>query len=129
MLAALALVSRSPASTAQKLVQARVYAQGLTLLVLIATAAFEVNDARKGVSRWETVKVIDPDDPEHKRLIEKKVHKEEYSGQDLWMGKCSQLSLSRMLSWGHSNRIPADMVAAEERRMAGKASAPTNDRP
>ncbi|KAJ3498159.1 hypothetical protein NLG97_g1345 [Lecanicillium saksenae] len=107
MVAALAMVSRSPASTAQKLVQARVYAQGLTLAVLIATAAFEVNDAQKGVSRWETVKIIDPSDPEHKRLIEKKVHKEEYSGQDLWM----------------------DMVAAEERRIAGKASTPTNDRP
>lgn len=96
MAIALAAVSRSPASTSQKLVQARVYAQGLTLVVLIATAALEVNDARKGESRWKTVTVIDPTDPEQKRLIEKKVHKEKYQGQDLWMGKsvCFQVPLS-----------------------------------
>ncbi|KAK9771062.1 putative HIG1 domain-containing protein [Seiridium cardinale] len=83
-------------STSQKLVQARVYAQGLTLAVLVATAAFETSDARKGEGRWETVKVLDPNDPEHKHLIEKRIHKEEYEGQDLWK----------------------DMVAAEERRIA-----------
>lgn len=91
MIIALAAVSRSPASTAQKLVQARVYAQGLTLAVLIATAAFEVNDARRGEHRWQTVMVLDENDPEHKRLIEKKIHKEEYSGQDLWMGELPNL--------------------------------------
>jgi hypothetical protein len=84
---AMAMVNRAPMSTAQKLVQARVYAQGLTLAVLIASAIFEVSDAKKGSGRWETVKVIDPNDPEHKHLIEKKIHKEEYEGQDLWMGK------------------------------------------
>ena len=31
--------------------------------------------------------VVDPDDPEHKHLIEKKIHKEEYEGQDLWKGR------------------------------------------
>ena len=45
---ALGLVGRNPYLTrAQKLVQARVYAQGLTLAILIATAAFEVGDASK----------------------------------------------------------------------------------
>ncbi|KAI0016145.1 hypothetical protein F4780DRAFT_760757 [Xylariomycetidae sp. FL0641] len=82
-------------TTSQKLVQARVYAQGLTLAVLVASAAFETADARSGSGRWETIRVIDPDDPEHKHVIEKKVHKEEYEGQDLWK----------------------DMVAAEERRI------------
>ncbi|KAI0126435.1 hypothetical protein BJ170DRAFT_596034 [Xylariales sp. AK1849] len=82
-------------TTSQKLVQARVYAQGLTLAVLVASAAFETADARKGEGRWETVKVLDPNDPEHKHLIEKRIHKEEYEGQDLWK----------------------DMVAAEERRI------------
>lgn len=96
MAIALAMVSRSPGTTAQKLVQARVYAQGLTLAVLIATATLEVNDAKKGENRWETVKIIDPNDPEHKRLVEKRVHKEEYSGQDLWMGRHFQLSLVLM---------------------------------
>jgi hypothetical protein len=87
---ALGLVGRNPyLSRAQKLVQARVYAQGLTLAVLIATAAFEVGDASKGKGRWETVKVLDPDDPEHKHLIEKRIHHEAYEGEDLWRGMCS----------------------------------------
>ncbi|KAK4465633.1 hypothetical protein QBC42DRAFT_8562 [Cladorrhinum samala] len=94
---ALAMVGKNKyLSTAQKLVQARVYAQGLTLAVLIATAAFETADAKSGKGRWETVMVLDPNDPEHKKLIEKRVHKEEYEGQDLWK----------------------DMVAAEEKRLA-----------
>lgn len=85
-------------STSQKLVQARVYAQGLTLAVLVATAALEGADAKSGAGRWEVVKVLDPNDPEHKHLIEKRIHKEEYEGQDLWK----------------------DMVAAEERRIAAR---------
>jgi hypothetical protein len=84
---AFALVSRQPMSTANKIVQARVYAQGLTLGVLIISAAFEMNDAKKGSGRWQTVMVIDPNDPEHKHLIEKRIHKEEYEGQDLWKGE------------------------------------------
>ncbi|KAF4983209.1 hypothetical protein FZEAL_1330 [Fusarium zealandicum] len=98
---AFALVSRSPMNTANKVVQARVYAQGLTLAVLIVSAAFEMNDAKKGSGRWQTVMVVDPDDPEHKHLIEKRIHKEEYEGQDLWK----------------------DMVEAEERRIAAKKAA------
>lgn len=84
---AFALVSRQPMNTANKIVQARVYAQGLTLAVLIVSAAFEMNDAKKGSGRWQTVLVVDPDDPEHKHLIEKRIHKEEYEGQDLWKGE------------------------------------------
>lgn len=84
---ALGLVGRNPyLSRAQKLVQARVYAQGLTLAVLVATAAFEVGDAKKGKGRWETVKILDPDDPEHKHIIEKRIHHEAYAGEDLWRG-------------------------------------------
>lgn len=87
MATALGLVGRSPyLSTAQKIVQARVYAQGLTLAVLIATAAFEIGDRKDGEGRWETVKVIDPDDPEHKKMVEKKVHHERYAGEDMWRG-------------------------------------------
>jgi len=99
MALALGIVGRSPYLTgAQKLVQARVYAQGLTVAVLIATAAFEVGDANKGKGRWETVKVLDPNDPEHKHIIEKRIHHEAYQGEDLWR----------------------DMVATEERRMAAQ---------
>lgn len=97
MVASLSIVGRSKyLSAAQKIVQARVYAQGLTLAVLVATAALELSDAKSGAGRWETVMVVDPDDPEHKHMIEKRIHKEEYHGQDLWK----------------------DMVAAEERRIA-----------
>jgi phosphate/sulfate permease len=79
-----ALVSRSPMSGSQKLVQARMYAQGLTLSALLASFAFEGNDAAKGMGRWETIKVLDPNDPEHKHLIEKKIHHERYAGEDQW---------------------------------------------
>lgn len=93
---ALALVGRNKyLTTSQKVVQARVYAQGLTLAVLLATGLLEASDAKAGKGRWETVMVLDPADPEHKHLIEKRIHKEEYEGQDLWK----------------------DMVAAEERRL------------
>jgi hypothetical protein len=84
---ALAIVGRNKYMTAsQKLVEARVYAQGLTLALLIATAAFETADAKSGKGRWETVMVVDPDDPTHQHMIEKRIHKEDYEGQDLWKG-------------------------------------------
>lgn len=108
MALALTIVGRDKyLSTSQKLVQARVYAQGLTLAVLIATAAFETSDAKAGKGRWETIMVVDPNDPKHEHLIEKKIHKEEYEGQDLWK----------------------DMVAAEERRLQQKKekTAPRQD--
>lgn len=90
------LVHRNPYLTgAQKLVQARVYAQGLTLGVLLASFALETNDKVKKQGRWETVKVLDPKDPLHKRMIEKRIHHERYPGEDQWM----------------------DMVETEERKM------------
>ena len=88
---AFGLVSRSPLSTAQKLVQARVYAQGITVAVLIATAAFEVNDQRNDKGRYETIQTFDPDDPTHTKMVEKKVHKEEYEGEDQWKGNVEDL--------------------------------------
>ncbi|KAJ5982597.1 hypothetical protein N7451_012697 [Penicillium sp. IBT 35674x] len=49
MIGSFVLVSRNPfLSGQQKLVQARVYAQGLTLGVLCASAAFEISDQRRG---------------------------------------------------------------------------------
>lgn len=98
---ALALVGRNPyLSGQQKLVQARVYAQGLTLAVVIASLALEAKDRGAGEGRWETVKVLDPNDPSHKHMIEKKIHHERYSGEDQWM----------------------DMVAAEEERIKDRES-------
>ena len=89
MAVSLALVSRNRYLTGpQKLVQARVYAQGLTLAVFLATAGLEFQDANNKQGRWEKVQVIDPNDPEHKRKIEieRRVHNQRYKGEDLWKG-------------------------------------------
>ena len=50
-------------------------------------AALLDGDAKSGKGRWETVMVIDPEDPQHKHLIEKRIQKEDYEGQNLWQGK------------------------------------------
>ena len=109
MIAAFSLVNRNKYLTGpQKIVQARVYAQFLTLGVLVASAAFEISDQRNQQGRWETVKYIDPNDPEHKRILEKQVEiaggrgaggeREDRGGRDLWK----------------------EMVEAEEERMKGR---------
>lgn len=93
---ALAIIGKDKyLTTAQKIVQVRVWAQGLTLAVVIASLAFETTDGANGKGRWETVKVLDPNDPTHQHLIEKKVHHERYAGEDQWR----------------------DMVEAEEQRL------------
>lgn len=94
MFAAFAIVNRNKYLTGQqKLVQARVYAQFLTLGVLVASAAFEIADSRNAEGRWETVRYVDPNDPEHKRMLEKRVErdiggvggeKEDPENRDLW---------------------------------------------
>lgn len=72
---AFVLVGRSPyLTTSQKLVQARVYAQGLTLAVLIGTAAFEISDRDKGDG-------IEDSDHKHSGA-----HHESYKGEDQWKG-------------------------------------------
>ncbi|CAK3853767.1 related to mitochondrial hypoxia responsive domain [Lecanosticta acicola] len=102
MSAAMGIVGRNPyLTTQQKLVQARVYAQGFTLAAVICSLAFETGDSLSNTGRWETVKVIDPSDPTHKHIIEKKIHHERYAGEDQWM----------------------DMVAAEEQRMKEREEA------
>ena len=99
---ALGLVGRNPYLTgAQKLVQARVYAQGLTVAVVIISLAFETSDSQRGKGRWETVKIMDPNDPEHKHMIEKQIHHESYQGEDQWR----------------------DMIEAEEQRLKEKEAA------
>jgi hypothetical protein len=100
--AALGIVGRSRwLTTQQKLVQARVYAQGFTIAAVIISLAFEGNDRMAGSGRWETIKIVDPNDPEHKNLIEKRIHHEKYKGEDQWM----------------------DMVEAEERRIKEREQA------
>lgn len=72
MVGAFALVGRNPYLTGQqKLVQARVYAQGLTLAVLVASAAFEISEQRSDEQAAKE------GHPHH--------HEEESNGQkDLW---------------------------------------------
>lgn len=57
MVGSFVLVGRNPyLSGQQKIVQARVYAQGLTLAVMCASAAFEIQDQRKGKGLIEATK-------------------------------------------------------------------------
>lgn len=102
------LVQRSPMSGSQKLVQARMYAQGLTLTALLTSFAIEGNDITKGKGRWETIRVIDPTDPEHKRIIEKKIHHERYAGEDQW----------REMIEAEEQRINERKAAAEKKEKA-----------
>lgn len=103
MATAWALVNRNKYLTGpQKLVQARVYAQFLTLGVLVASAAFEISDSKNDQGHWETIKYVDPKDPEHKRMLEKKElvggEEQKSDGDDMWK----------------------EMVAAEEQRIKDK---------
>jgi hypothetical protein len=104
---AFSLVNRNKYLTgAQKLVQARVYAQFLTLGVLVASAAFEISDSKKEEGRWETVRYVDPKDPEHKRMLQKKEYREGDSTEKHdGHGK------------GANDDLWKDMVAAEEERL------------
>jgi len=78
-------VNRNPyLSGSQKIVQARMYAQGGTLTALLTSFALEGKDVAQGKGRWETIRVVDPNDPEHKHMIEKRVHHERYAGEDQW---------------------------------------------
>lgn len=57
MIGSFVIVGRNPyLSGQQKIVQARVYAQGLTLGVLCASAAFEISDQRRGRGILEAAK-------------------------------------------------------------------------
>lgn len=86
------LVGRNPYLTGQqKIVQARVYAQGLTLAVMCASAAFEIHDQRKGQGLLEAAKK----GREANKQVAQQPHHERYEGEDLWK----------------------DMVAAEEQKL------------
>ncbi|KAN0086622.1 hypothetical protein V8E54_000310 [Elaphomyces granulatus] len=86
------LVGRNPYLTAQqKIVQARVYAQGLTLAVICASAAFEIHDQRKGRGLLEATRK----GRQAQKEVAEPAHRERYEGEDLWK----------------------DMVAAEEEKL------------
>ncbi|KAJ5493789.1 hypothetical protein N7463_009876 [Penicillium fimorum] len=100
MVGSFALVSRIPGlSGQQKLVQARVYAQGLTLGVLCASAAFEISDQRRGRGLLDSKKKAEAAKAKVEDVEEAPIRQ---GGQptegDLWK----------------------DMVAAEEERLSSK---------
>ncbi|KAE8378856.1 hypothetical protein BDV26DRAFT_260710 [Aspergillus bertholletiae] len=95
MIGSFVLVGRNPyLSGQQKIVQARVYAQGLTLAVLVASAAFEISDQKKGKGILKK-KLEEGGDAQ--KVIEEEPAQHEGQG-DLWK----------------------DMVAAEEDRLKKK---------
>jgi len=94
---AFAIVQRNKyLSGSQKLVQARVYAQGLTVAVLLASFMLESKDKMEGKGRWETIKVLDPNDPTHKHFIEKRIHHERYAGEDQWRGELFRIPIVKI---------------------------------
>lgn len=76
MAVALALINRKPfLIRAQKLVQARVFAQGSTLAVVIASLAFEGAEDVVNENAGEVLDTVD------------RVRRERYPGQNKWMGE------------------------------------------
>lgn len=98
MIGSFVLVGRNPyLSGQQKIVQARVYAQGLTLAVLCASAAFEISDQRRGRGLLDAAKKDKKKQLDDVAEIQP-VHAGGKSEGDLWK----------------------DMVAAEEERLKSK---------
>ncbi|KAJ5658383.1 uncharacterized protein N7484_002032 [Penicillium longicatenatum] len=98
MVGSFVLVSRNPfLSGQQKLVQARVYAQGLTLGVLCASAAFEISDQRRGRGMLDS-KRGDKGTQQAEAAESVPAHHDSKDEGDLWK----------------------EMVAAEEQRLKSK---------
>lgn len=94
MIGSFAIVGRSPyLSGAQKIVQARVYAQGLTVLVLVGSAAFEISERRRIRREIEAAKGVEGEKGEAAKG--RAVLEEKDEEGDLWK----------------------EMVAAEEERL------------
>lgn len=100
MIGSFVLVGRNPYLTGQqKIVQARVYAQGLTLAVLVASAAFEISDQRRGRGILDAANKLSKErSKDAAPLQEKPVSAERHEQGDLWK----------------------DMVVAEENRLKSK---------
>ena len=137
MFAAFAIVNRNKYLTGQqKLVQARVYAQFLTLGVLVASAAFEIADSRSQEGRWETVRYVDPNDPEHKRMLEKKVEREPSPGQskedpenrDLWKSMVQEEEDRLKQREDYRKHMQEDYEKKHPKKQNGKKDAKQDDK-
>lgn len=67
-------VNRQHLPATQKIVQARVYAQGITLAVLVATAAFEISEQKRAQREADELRRAHLGVPKHER----------YEGENLW---------------------------------------------
>ncbi|KAE8131645.1 hypothetical protein BDV38DRAFT_288517 [Aspergillus pseudotamarii] len=102
MIGSFVLVGRNPyLSGQQKIVQARVYAQGLTLAVLVASAAFEISDQKKG-----------------KGILKKKLEEQEAAGKGQVIAE-EPVRQHQQQNEGEGD-LWKDMVAAEEERLKKK---------
>lgn len=82
MVGSMLLVNRNKyLSTSQKLVQARMYAQGITLAIILLSAGLAAQDASD--NDGEDVILQDPLDPS-KQMKVHHAHKETYSGENQW---------------------------------------------
>lgn len=76
----LVIVGKLPMNMSHSVVQARMYAQALTLGVLVVSAGFEMDDV--GRARGHSVPSEDPSS-----RVEASARKKNYEGQDLWQGQ------------------------------------------
>lgn len=89
MVGSMVLVNRNKyLSTSQKLVQARMYAQGITLAIILLSAGIAAQDATD--TEGEDVVMQDPTDPS-KELRVHHAHKETYAGENQWESVLSKL--------------------------------------
>ncbi|KIW22595.1 uncharacterized protein PV07_10878 [Cladophialophora immunda] len=74
MIGSLRLFSRDPLETGvRKLVQARVLAQAATLSALLILALIEADDMRQGKGKYQKVIVVDTNDPDHRKHLDKQL--------------------------------------------------------
>lgn len=82
MVGSMVLVNRNKyLSTSQKLVQARMYAQGITLAIVLLSASVAAQDVSD--DDGEDVLMQDPTNP-NKQLRVHHAHKETYTGENQW---------------------------------------------
>lgn len=129
MVGSFVLVGRNPyLSGQQKIVQARVYAQGLTLAVLCASAAFEISDQRRGRG------ILDAQKPEKgKRQVQAAepapMHRGDKDEGDLWkdMVAAEEERLKSKHQSLHYKHVEAEQGAEEKEQSSDKGSSSSED--
>lgn len=106
MVGSMVVVNRNKyLSTSQKLVQARMYAQGITLAIILLSAGIAAQDATD--NDGEDVIMQDPTDPS-KQLRVHHAHKETYAGENqvrIMMATRATVPIKPSILISHSGRI------------------------